>query len=186
MNWDQTLEKLRREVFRPSIPPPVRLPVWAAAAIVGAGLSLAAPSCGRGGGDSPPSADMGPVHVEYGAPMEPPDRPAPPPPPMEVEPLYAAPPPDEPMQVDPPPPVEEYRAPIMRETAPTMTEPVDLYGIPPMRTEASPAMKTTPDMGLAAPMYGIPPHLRKPPPQPQPPKTAKDREVWDKPADGWD
>jgi hypothetical protein len=175
MNWDLTLEKLRREVFRPSIPPPVRLPVWAAAAIVGAGLSLAAPACGRGGDSGSPAADMGPVHVEYGAPM---------PPPMEVEPLYAAPPPDEPMKVDSPPPVEEYGAPVMSETAPTMSEPVDLYGIPPMRTEAVAPMPAPPDIGTAKPAYGIPPHLRKPPPPP--PMTTTDGKVWDKPAEGWD
>lgn len=164
MDWDQTLEKLRREAFRPTIPPPVRLPAWATAALVGAGLTLAGPACDRGAGDGQRVSDMGRVNVEYGAPM-PPDMGETPPPPMETEPLYAAPPPADVRSVEPPPPVEEYGAPIMRVPAPP----------PPQMDEAmTPLTPAAPRdaIGEARPMYGIPPHLR-PEVQPMPPPGQK-------------
>ncbi len=163
MDWDQTLEKLRREVFRPTIPPPVRLPTWAVATLVGAGLTLAAPACDRGTGAAPSASDMGRVNVEYGAPM-PPDM-ADAPPPMDVKPLYAGPPPDVVRPVEPPPPIEEYRAPIMREPAPT---PMDeaMTATPPVTP------RPVDDIGTAKPMYGIPPRLR-PESQPMPPPDRK-------------
>jgi len=172
MDWDQTLEKLRREVFRPTIPPPVRLPTWAAAALLGAGLTLAAPACDRGAGDAPGASDMGRVNVEYGAPM-PPDM-ADAPPPTDVKPLYAGPPPDVVRPVEPPPPVEEYRAPIMREPEPA---PMDeaMTATPPDGPRETPlySMAVAPrprdSIGEAKPMYGIPPHLRpENPPMPPP------------------
>ncbi len=158
MDWDLTLEKLRREAFRPTVPPPVRMPRWAVAALLGAGLTLSGAACDRGGsGDVDTASDMGRVHVEYGAPMPPELQMQPPVP----EPLYAAP-------AEPPPPVEEYRAPPMREAVmdppaplPEMkSEPVD----PPMNMPlySHPPMRQIPDPVKARPMYGLPP---MPPPQ---------------------
>ncbi|MBU1243834.1 hypothetical protein KJ612_11585 [Myxococcota bacterium] len=145
MDWDLTLEKLRCEAFRPTVPPPVRLPSWAVAALVGAGLTLSGAACDRGGsGDRGPAADMGQVHVEYGAPM-PPDMLKTPPVPDAVEPLYAG-PPEESMPAEGPPPVEEYRAPIMRQPAPKT--------LPPPPTEE---MKVQPpDPGAEVPLYAHP------------------------------
>jgi len=145
MDWDLTLEKLRREAFRPTVPPPVRLPSWAVAALVGAGLTLSVAACDRGdSGDRGSAADMGRVHVEYGAPM-PPDMVKTPPVPDAVEPLYAG-PPEEVMPADGPLPVVEYRAPIVLDppTPPPM---------PPMPVE----MKAEPpDTGEEAPLYAHP------------------------------
>lgn len=148
MDWDLTLEKLRREAFRPSVPPPVRLPRWAVATLVGAGLTLSVAACDRdGSANSSTSADMGRVHVEYGAPMppEPADIPMDP---AAQAPLYAAPPPMDPMPVEVPPQVEEYRAP------PIMKEPIEQA--PPMEEE----MKTPVDPSINVPVYGPPPIRR--------------------------
>jgi len=60
MDWDLTLEKLRAEAFRPTVPPPVRMPRWAVAALVGAGLTLSGASCTRDVAQKPDTtADMG-------------------------------------------------------------------------------------------------------------------------------
>jgi len=133
MDWDLTLEQLRREAFRPTIPPPVRLPRWAVAALVGAGLTLSGAACDRGGAGKPgPAPEMAPVNADAGAAMSPetpPETPPMPPPPQT------------------PPPAEKPADP------PLTTDSTPIEALPPMTEE----MKIAPlILPMAAPAYGIP------------------------------
>jgi len=153
MEWDSMLEKLRREAFRPSIPPPVRLPRWAVATLVGAGLTLSGAACDRGDSPGSPAADRGTPGADAGVakppekPLTPPEATAMPPETQVTPPVTPVSPPEtdlKPIDTPPPPPEERKVTPV------TLPMVVPDYGIPAMRRPMEPAVPRE------APMYGGP------------------------------
>ena len=161
MNWDLELERLRQEAFRPSVPPPVRLPRWAAIALFGAGISLTGAACG--GGSSGPGASG----QEMGQPApHPPAVPTPADP--KPEPTATADPtpvaaPEAPTPVQPPTqdasplapavdPKAEFQAPAPMRVPRTVPD----YGAPPIRVNLPTLPLNEPMYGAPAPMYGGP------------------------------
>ncbi len=149
MDWDLTLEQLRREAFRPTIPPPVRMPRWAVAALVGAGLTFSGAACDRGGTGRPdPAPEMAPVNADAGAVMPPETPPMPPPPQTPPPPEKPPEPPpttdSTPIEALPPMPEEMKIAPLILPMA------APAYGMPLVRRPMEPVES------LPAPMYGGP------------------------------
>ncbi|MBU1243470.1 hypothetical protein KKD52_17205 [Myxococcota bacterium] len=157
MEWDLMLEKLRRECFRPTVPPPVRMPRWAVAALMGAGLTLAGAACDRGGsGGPPPAPEMGTMAADDGRPMPPGD---PVPPDMNPVPAYAV--------AMPPDPIPPYGVAQPPDAMPPQVPDSSIeYRAPPVEppdekpVQMKIQMKSESPAPDSAPMYGIPPHLR--------------------------